>query len=104
MKPNCQIPDCPDKGHSTRRYPIPVGPGLWVEQGAACRGLDPETWFPVTERPPATDLALATCHTCPVLDACRDWAIDNQPYGIAGGLTTSQRETRRRNRKTVGAR
>jgi hypothetical protein len=31
------------------------------------------------------------CATCPVLRACRDWALRNAVYGVAGGMTPSAR-------------
>jgi hypothetical protein len=31
------------------------------------------------------------CATCPVLRACRDWALRNVVYGVAGGMTPSAR-------------
>jgi hypothetical protein len=31
------------------------------------------------------------CATCPVLRACRDWALRNAVYGVAGGMTPAAR-------------
>lgn len=57
----------------------------------ACRGCDPELFFPT--RGESTKEAKAVCADCPVMDACRAWAIPNEKVGIWGGL--SERERRR---------
>ncbi|WP_425563671.1 WhiB family transcriptional regulator [Pseudonocardia kongjuensis] len=67
---------------------------------AACRDVDPELFFP-TAVTGATLVAeerraLAVCRVCPVLNACRSWAIVEQPHGIAGGLTEDERRRARR--------
>lgn len=39
--------------------------------------------------------ARAICDTCPLLNTCRDWAIQQRPewlYGVWGGLTQAQRK------------
>lgn len=67
---------------------------------AACRDVDPELFFPTA----AAGLALAAeegraltvCAGCPVLAACRTWAIAEQPHGVAGGLTEDERRRARR--------
>lgn len=41
--------------------------------------------------------ALAMCASCPLMAACRTWALDVRlPYGIAGGLTAADRRAGRR--------
>lgn len=32
------------------------------------------------------------CKSCPVLIECREWAIGNLEYGIAGGMTEKERQ------------
>ena len=70
---------------------------------AACRGLDPELFFPAAEDGPARDVqverAKAVCRRCPVREQCLRAAFDLLPYGIAGGLTE---EERRRVRPRAG--
>lgn len=39
-----------------------------------------------------------TCASCPVVDACRNYALQYEPYGYWGGMTENQREAERRNR------
>lgn len=78
----------------------------WREQ-AACRGTDPETFFPTAEDGPTYDaqvaVAKAICHRCPVRAQCLAEALDRIPYGIAGGLTPEERRTRRANCKASAA-
>lgn len=56
---------------------------------AACRGHDPELWFPFTgeETQPKR-----VCAACPVRAACLQYALDTgQRYGVWGGLTEDER-------------
>ena len=72
---------------------------LWDWQlHARCRGLD-STWFfhPEAERGPQKErrdtAAKAICEQCPVINPCRDHALQVQePYGVWGGLTESDRQ------------
>ncbi len=69
---------------------------------AACRDVDPDLFFPTAVNGATLAAeerrALAVCRVCPVLNACRAWAIVEQPHGIAGGLTEDER---RRARQTM---
>ncbi|WP_374203698.1 WhiB family transcriptional regulator [Pseudonocardia sp. ICBG601] len=62
---------------------------------AACREADPELFFPTAAAGAALVAeerrALSVCAGCPVLAACRTWALAEQSHGIAGGLTEAQR-------------
>lgn len=81
--------------------PAPGAGGTWQEQ-AACRGTDPEAFFPLSERAgtPAVERARAICSGCPVRAVCLEWALTNQPFGIAGGLTTDERTQIRKGHTT----
>lgn len=63
-----------------------------------CRGADSAVFFhPEGERGRARmqrELrAKAICESCPVLQACREHALQvKEPYGIWGGLSESERE------------
>jgi WhiB family transcriptional regulator, redox-sensing transcriptional regulator len=77
-------------------------PEPW-EQEAACKGSDIELWFG-TERPPLHDKrairskqqtreAKAICARCPVLDECRQWAMESGiPFGLVGMMTEPERK------------
>jgi WhiB family redox-sensing transcriptional regulator len=59
---------------------------------AACRGIDPDVFFPVTEED--ADEAKAICHVCPVREACLEFALAaREKEGVWGGAT--ERERRR---------
>lgn len=57
---------------------------------AACRGLDPELFFP--ERGASTACAKAVCANCVVRLECLDYAMENRiNIGIFGGKSARQR-------------
>jgi WhiB family redox-sensing transcriptional regulator len=69
---------------------------LWQTE-AACRGLDPDLFFPVWGAS-ATE-AKAVCATCPVAAECLEFALANgEHFGIWGGVPERQRRTMRRDR------
>ena len=77
---------------------IPAGDqDFWLGR-AACVGYPPETFFPIGDNAPASQVARAkaVCAQCPVRQACLDWAVTALPYGIAGGLTGDERRQMRR--------
>jgi len=65
---------------------------------AACRGIDTGIFFPDSEAD--AGIALEVCATCPVRQACLDFALrTRQDDGIWGGHTEAER---RRMRRRVG--
>ncbi len=66
----------------------------WRER-AACRGVDPELFFPTAEPGPVHDEQVAAakwvCARCPVREPCLTEALARIPYGVAGGLTEHER-------------
>lgn len=67
-------------------------------QKAACRGPSQSIFFPPERTERRRDKrrreqrAKEICTECPVLFPCRDYAVSiNEPYGIWGGLTESER-------------
>jgi len=63
---------------------------------------DDESWvllstsqqhFQIAARQAAEERAVAACRTCPILDECREWAMEQGSgvFGVAGGLTYEQR-------------
>jgi hypothetical protein len=62
---------------------------------AECRNHDPEMWHPNgTTGPSAVQAAdaKAVCQQCPVLGACRQWALDrHEQHGVWGGMTENDR-------------
>ncbi len=78
----------------------------WIEN-AACRGEDPELFFPVGTSTPAldqTERARRVCRSCPVRAECLGWALDTcQDAGIWGGLDEEERRVIRRQRRRTAA-
>lgn len=83
-----------------------------IDAQAACRGHDPELWFPAGEGHGATgrqllaqtEQARLICSGCPVRAACAQWADDTgQGFGVWGGLTSAQRRAARRARRAATA-
>lgn len=70
-------------------------------QFAACKGMDPELWFP--DRNGGAPEAKAVCQGCPVRDACLDYAHRELiHHGIWGGYTTQERQRMRRQLRRLG--
>lgn len=72
---------------------------------AVCRDLDTELFFPVSESDAGP--ARAVCATCPVAEACLEFAIETrQSNGVFGGLTPTERHrlVRRRQKAARKAR
>lgn len=64
---------------------------VW-RQRAACRGVDPDIFYPVTDE--EAEDAKSICRQCAVQQACLDWALGNrEKEGVWGGAT--ERERRR---------
>jgi WhiB family redox-sensing transcriptional regulator len=79
------------------RLPGPVA-DLWEWQlDGSCRTADPTLFFhPEGERGPARrerdNAAKAVCAACPVIEQCRQHALQvREPYGVWGGLTEDDR-------------
>ncbi len=62
---------------------------------AACRGVDPELFYPISTTGPAVDQvaeAKQVCAGCPVTTDCLNWALRaGEPIGIWGGTTPEER-------------
>ena len=77
-------------------------PDDW-RQDAACRDLDKAIFFPDSEE--ETGAAKAVCATCPVRDACLEFAlVTRQDDGVWGGLTETERRRLRRRRQEAARR
>ncbi|HVL28940.1 MAG TPA: WhiB family transcriptional regulator [Acidimicrobiales bacterium] len=74
----------------------------WRDQ-AACRGLDTDVFFPLTDEEAGE--AKAVCATCPVRELCLEYAlVTRQDDGVWGGLTETERRRLRRRRREAAAR
>lgn len=76
----------------------PADPPDW-RGDAACRGLDPELFFPEGSAGPAlleVREAKVVCARCPVRAQCLDFAMRaGVAFGIWGGATERERRTMR---------
>lgn len=71
----------------------------WQIDGA-CRDKDSNLFFDNSESLSVGAQAKRICSGCPVLEQCREYAVDAaEPYGVWGGLTPPERERVRRQRK-----
>ena len=67
-------------------------PTLIWRQRAACRGVDPDIFYPVTDE--EAEDAKSICGACDVRHLCLEWALGNREHdGVWGGAT--ERERRR---------
>jgi WhiB family redox-sensing transcriptional regulator len=63
---------------------------LTWRQHAACRGLDPEIFYPATDE--EADVAKAVCEVCAIRQACLEHALGSRERdGIWGGATEKER-------------
>ncbi len=82
----------------------PAQPGTWPlnlaprpdffdDPDRACNGQPPELFFPTKDDGKALHAALAICRRCPVMAACREWAVPiSDLYGVVGGTTFKERK------------
>ena len=72
---------------NTKQPKMPV----W-RQKAACRGVDPDIFYPVSDE--EAEDAKAICRSCAAQELCLEWALTNrEKEGVWGGAT--ERERRR---------
>lgn len=82
QSPASSLADLLSGGESTR----------WMTQGACVPRDKWELFHHQDDGFGATTEARKTCSTCPVLDKCREWGIENhQDEGIIGGLDRRER-------------
>lgn len=76
---------------------------------ASCAGIGEIMFFPMpnddedesTARFIDVDGVKKICAACPVQQACAEWAIHHEKYGIWGGLTPLERSKIRRQRNIM---
>ena len=65
---------------------------------AACRGVDPDVFYPVSDE--EAEVARAICAQCPVREACLEYALANRERdGVWGGATERERRRMIRQRR-----
>lgn len=78
----------PTQTRRSRMYPF--------LEHAACRGMDPEEFY--AEGQAAIVRVKGVCMRCPVREACLEWAITREEFGVWGGTTARERAAMRRER------
>lgn len=83
-------------------FDIDFGKQGWRSE-AACRGVDPNIFFPDKGDKVGGAAAKAFCDRCSVVADCLDWALDEwrDDGGILGGKTGHERRSLRRERRRV---
>jgi len=67
----------------------PTPPDYWQDR-AACFGVEPDVFFPISEEEAGP--ALTFCGSCRIREECLSWALKNgERYGVWGGTTEQQR-------------
>lgn len=67
-------------------------------QRAACRGVDPDVFYPATDE--EAEEAKAVCAVCSVREACLEYALTNRERdGVWGGATERERRRMLRQRR-----
>jgi WhiB family transcriptional regulator, redox-sensing transcriptional regulator len=75
---------------SERTFDRPLSEDYSWQAEGACRGADPELFFPPTEEEAA--VAKGFCAICPVRLTCLAFAIErNERFGVWGGLAEKER-------------
>jgi WhiB family redox-sensing transcriptional regulator len=70
---------------------------VW-RQKAACRGVEPEIFYPISEE--EAEEAKAICDACPVQETCLEYALSNRERdGVWGGATERERRRMIRQRR-----
>ena len=70
---------------------------VW-RQRAACRGVEPDIFYPVTEE--EAEDARSICRGCAVMEACLEWALAHRERdGVWGGATERERRRMIRQRR-----
>lgn len=72
-------------------YQLRYNPNLFKD--ASCKGLNTETFYPdkTSFNREEERFYNNLCSRCPALEACMEWGLAHENYGIWGGLTPIQR-------------
>ena len=83
------------------RFEVTTRMNLSWRQRAACRGIDPNVFYPPSEE--EAEEAKSICAACPVREACLEYALANRERdGVWGGATERERRRLvRQRRKTA---
>ncbi len=83
-------------------YTLKHDPTVFI--GAKCDGLDTDIFYPVQEKFDLASEQYITkrlCGGCPVKDACLEWGLAHERFGIWGGTTAYRRKLMRKRHKML---
>jgi WhiB family redox-sensing transcriptional regulator len=75
----------------------------WEFENPHCAQVGVELFYPEVGNAERyhTQKAIEICKSCPHLTECAEWGINNERYGIWGGISQSKRKIIRKQRKIV---
>ena len=82
-----------------RYYTLVYNPNNFKD--AKCAGVPTENFYPITDKfTPEQERYIREriCGGCPVIEACAEWGLAHERYGIWGGMTPVMRDRERRRR------
>jgi WhiB family redox-sensing transcriptional regulator len=95
-------PTRPERPPVTDLPELPGRRPAWIRH-AACRGMDPNLWYPdVGANDHTIAAAKAVCARCPVADECLEYGL-NDRWAIFGGLDQRERREIRKQRREGAA-
>jgi hypothetical protein len=71
-------------------------------EDAKCFSVPTDVFYPVTDKfTPEEERYIRdrVCGGCPVIEACAEWGLAHERYGIWGGMTPVMRDRERKKRK-----
>ncbi len=88
--------DCADLPSDPKSCPPPMD--LAWRRHSACRGLDPEIFYPATDE--EASAAKVVCKVCSVRETCLEFALSGrEKEGVWGGATEKERRRILRQRR-----
>lgn len=70
--------------------------GPWTFTSALCSQVDTELFFPDRGDAPGARMAATICGSCIHKADCAEWGINNEMFGVWGGLNENDRRRIRR--------
>lgn len=84
------------RGRNMIAYKLKYDSSQW--EGASCAGIDTEAFYPPRDifSPDELKMIKRVCTECPVMEACLEWALVHERYGVWGATVPVERERIRR--------
>lgn len=75
--------------------------GPWEFESPLCREVDNELFFPDTGQAQQAREAASICASCIHKTECGEWGINNESFGIWGGLSETDRRWMRQRKGII---